>query len=84
MFCFIFRLNRGQTRTIFIERTSQPVGFQIESGPKGGTFVSSVNENSLAAKAGLVIGDQFLEVGIKMTYMYVVKISQLVQFSHFL
>lgn len=61
------RLHPGQTRTIYIERTSQPVGFQIETGPKGGTFVSSVNENSLAAKAGLVIGDQFLEIcGINM------------------
>lgn len=61
------RLYRGETRKIKIERTSQPVGFQIETGPKGGTFVSSVNENSLAAKAGLVIGDQFLEIcGINM------------------
>jgi hypothetical protein len=31
-------------------------------GPSGGIFVSSVNENSLAAQAGLVIGDQLLEV----------------------
>lgn len=38
------------------------MGFQIEMGPSGGIFVSSVNENSLAAQAGLVIGDQLLEV----------------------
>ncbi|XP_052768658.1 disks large homolog 5-like isoform X2 [Mya arenaria] len=53
----------GETRKISIEKTSKPVGFQIEMGPvSGGIFVSSVNENSLAAQAGLVIGDQLLEI----------------------
>ncbi|XP_053393187.1 disks large homolog 5-like isoform X2 [Mercenaria mercenaria] len=52
----------GETRKISIEKTSKLVGFQIEMGPSGGIFVSSVNENSLAAQAGLVIGDQLLEI----------------------
>ncbi|KAK3089838.1 hypothetical protein FSP39_006961 [Pinctada imbricata] len=57
----------GETRKINIERTAQPVGFQIGSGVNGGVFVSRVNKNSLAAEAGLVIGDQLLEIcGINM------------------
>lgn len=52
----------GETRKINIEKSSKPVGIQIEMGPSGGIFVSSVHENSLAAKAGLVIGDQLLEI----------------------
>lgn len=52
----------GETRKINIVKTSNPVGFTIEMGPSGGIFVSSVNENSLAAQAGLVIGDQLLEI----------------------
>ena len=57
-----FRPKPGEMRKISIEKTSKLVGFQIEMGPSGGIFVSSVNENSLAAQAGLVIGDQLLEV----------------------
>ncbi|KAL3877008.1 hypothetical protein ACJMK2_034768 [Sinanodonta woodiana] len=57
----------GETRKINIEKTNKPVGFQIEKGPSGGIFVSTVNEKSLAVQAGLVIGDQLLEVcGINM------------------
>ena len=59
VFC---RPHPGETRKINIEKTSKLVGFQIELGPSGGIFVSRVNENSLAAQAGLVIGDQLLEV----------------------
>ncbi|KAH9494414.1 Disks large 5 [Bulinus truncatus] len=56
-----------ETRDITFEKSSKPVGFKIQRGPMGGIFVSSVNENSLAAQAGLVIGDQLLEVcGINM------------------
>ena len=62
IFLFYLRPHPGETRKINIEKTSKPVGFQIEMGPSGGIFVSSVNENSLAAQAGLVIGDQLLEV----------------------
>ncbi|GFR82371.1 disks large homolog 5-like [Elysia marginata] len=56
-----------ETRDILFEKSSKPVGFKIQGGPSGGIFVSSVNDNSLAAQAGLVIGDQLLEVcGINM------------------
>ncbi|KAK0049149.1 disks large 5-like isoform X1 [Biomphalaria pfeifferi] len=59
--------NHHETRDITFEKSSKPVGFKIQGGPHGGIFVSSVNENSLAAQAGLVIGDQLLEVcGINM------------------
>lgn len=51
-------------RRISIEKTSNRIGLQIEMGPSGGIFVSSVNKNSVADLAGLVIGDQLLEVGI--------------------
>lgn len=57
-----YRPKPGEIRKISIEKTNKLVGFQIEMGPSGGIFVSSVNENSLAAQAGLVIGDQLLEV----------------------
>ncbi|XP_021371465.1 disks large homolog 5-like, partial [Mizuhopecten yessoensis] len=57
----------GETRTIHVERNLQPVGFNIEKRSTGGIFVSMVNTNSLAADAGLVIGDQLLEIcGINM------------------
>lgn len=57
----------GETRKMNIERDSQCVGFTIGSGPQGGVFVSSVQEDSLAMEAGLVIGDQLLEIcGINM------------------
>ncbi|XP_012942925.1 disks large homolog 5 [Aplysia californica] len=56
-----------ETRDITFEKSSKPVGFKIQRGPSGGIFVSSVNDNSMAAQAGLVIGDQLLEVcGINM------------------
>ncbi|XP_059176195.1 disks large homolog 5-like isoform X2 [Physella acuta] len=56
-----------ETRDITFEKSSKPVGFKIQRGPSGGIFVSSVYENSLADLAGLVIGDQLLEVcGINM------------------
>ncbi|KAJ8318863.1 hypothetical protein KUTeg_003954 [Tegillarca granosa] len=57
----------GETRKIIIEKTSAKVGFSIEGGRAGGIFVSGVNENSQAKEAGLVIGDQLLEIcGINM------------------
>ncbi|CAL1527985.1 unnamed protein product [Lymnaea stagnalis] len=59
--------NHHETRDITFEKSSKPVGFKIQRGPSGGIFVSSVYDNSLAAQAGLVIGDQLLEVcGINM------------------
>ncbi|XP_071107685.1 LOW QUALITY PROTEIN: disks large homolog 5-like [Haliotis cracherodii] len=54
-------------RTITIQKTAEQFGIQINAGPSGGIFISSVNEKSLAAQAGLVPGDQLLEVcGINM------------------
>ncbi|XP_074647785.1 disks large homolog 5-like isoform X2 [Tubulanus polymorphus] len=59
--------HKGEIRSITIEKTSVPLGIQIQPGLKGGIFVSSVAEGSLAAQAGLVIGHQLLEVcGINM------------------
>ena len=40
------------------------MGFNIQRGPSGGIFVSSVNDNSLAEQAGLALGDQLLEVSL--------------------
>ncbi|CAG5124909.1 unnamed protein product, partial [Candidula unifasciata] len=50
-----------ETRDITFEKSPTPVGFKIQQGTLGGIFVSSVSDNSLAAQAGLVIGDQLLE-----------------------
>ncbi|XP_055954932.1 disks large homolog 5 [Patella vulgata] len=67
-----------EIRTIHIEKSAEPVGFQIQRGPEGGIFVSSVGENSLASDAGIVVGDQLLEVcGINMrnaTYEHAVTV----------
>lgn len=38
------------------------LGISIAAGCQGGVFVCSVNEGSVAAKAGLKYGDQLLEV----------------------
>ncbi|XP_076459748.1 disks large homolog 5-like [Babylonia areolata] len=63
---YLYGPRHHETRTITFE-SSEPVGFQIQGGPAGGIFVSAVNDNSLASQAGLVIGDQLLEVcGINM------------------
>ena len=59
---FYARPHPGKTRTINIEKSAHPVGFNIEPGAAGGVFVSQVTDNSLAAASGLVIGDQILEV----------------------
>jgi hypothetical protein len=59
----------GDVRNIYIERSSAPLGIQINCDTQGtgGVFVSQVNENSLAALAGLLVGDQLLEIcGINM------------------
>lgn len=56
-------------RSICIEKSVEPLGIQISCDTlgTGGVFVSNVSENSLAAQAGLMIGDQLLEVcGINM------------------
>lgn len=61
------RLCPGDLRSIFIDKSSEPLGIQISCGTSGGIFVSSVGENSLASRAGIQIGDQLLEVcGINM------------------
>uniref|UniRef100_A0A2R5L5D5 Putative membrane-associated guanylate kinase maguk n=1 Tax=Ornithodoros turicata TaxID=34597 RepID=A0A2R5L5D5_9ACAR len=61
------RPKQGDMRRIVIEKSLEPLGIQIKCGAGGTIFVSSVSENSLAAQAGLQIGDQLLEVcGINM------------------
>lgn len=57
-----------ETRTITFEKSCEPVGFKIQGGPAGGIFVSAVNDSSLASQAGLVIGDQLLEVNSVVMY----------------
>jgi hypothetical protein len=52
----------GETRDIKVEKSIEPLGIQIESGFRGGIFVSSVSEHSLAARSGISVGDQLLEV----------------------
>ena len=50
-------------RDIVIEKPgSEQLGIGIEPGLGGGVFVSSISDNSMAAKAGLFVGDQILEV----------------------
>ena len=59
-----FRPQVGETRDINVEKSSEPLGFQIQKGSSGGIFVSSVSQNSLASHAGIEIGDQLLEVNL--------------------
>ena len=56
-------------RSIYIEKNFEPLGIQISCDIKGngGVFVSCVTPKSIAAQAGLMVGDQLLEVcGINM------------------
>lgn len=57
----------GELRRVHIDKSNEPLGIQINCPQTGGIFVSTVNENSLASRVGLQIGDQLLEVcGINM------------------
>lgn len=57
----------GELRRVHIDKSNEPLGIQINCPESGGIFVSSVNDNSLASRVGLQIGDQLLEVcGINM------------------
>ncbi|CAH0564327.1 unnamed protein product [Brassicogethes aeneus] len=57
----------GELRRVHIDKSNEPLGIQINCPDAGGIFVSTVNENSLASRVGLQIGDQLLEVcGINM------------------
>ncbi|XP_068228466.1 disks large homolog 5 isoform X3 [Palaemon carinicauda] len=57
----------GDVRSIYIEKSSEPLGIQIRCLEVGGVYVSSVTVNSLASQVGLCVGDQLLEVcGINM------------------
>jgi len=62
------RLSKADVRTIFLEKRSSHEGLGIGYASSGnGVFVSSVSENSLAARHGVQVGDQILEVcGINM------------------
>lgn len=57
----------GELRRVHIDKSNEPLGIQINCLDSGGIFVSTVNDNSLASRVGLQIGDQLLEVcGINM------------------
>lgn len=57
----------GELRWISIEKSAAPLGIQISCVNSSGVFVSTVTEHSVAAKVGLQVGDQLLEVcGINM------------------
>lgn len=57
----------GELRWINIEKSLEPLGIQIHCVNSSGVFVSSVTDDSVAAKVGLKVGDQLLEVcGINM------------------
>lgn len=57
----------GELRRVHIDKSNEPLGIQINCRESGGIFVSTVNDNSLASRVGLQIGDQLLEVcGINM------------------
>ena len=55
-----------EIRDIFINKDgADTLGINIEAGTRGGVFVSSIGNNSLAARAGLFVGDQILEVKVR-------------------
>ena len=49
---------------VVVEKGIYPLGISIGEGTKGGVFVTLVNDNSVAAAAGLQYGDQLLEVNV--------------------
>lgn len=59
---YYFRAAPGEKRRVQIDKSVEPLGIQIASPKCGGIFVSSVTENSIASKAGLLIGHQILDV----------------------
>jgi C-terminal processing protease CtpA/Prc len=54
----------GDIRQVHIEKTTEQLGINIRevAGEQGGVFLSSVAPHSLAARVGLHVGDQILEV----------------------
>lgn len=75
----------GEVRDITIQKrdleNSEPLGIRIICDEKknGAIFVSSVSGNSLAAKAGLHVGDQLLDVcGINMRGQTTYKVASAV------
>ncbi|XP_017769494.1 PREDICTED: disks large homolog 5 [Nicrophorus vespilloides] len=64
-YCWPHKPSQGDLRKVHIDKSNEPLGIQIADN--GGIFVSTVNDNSLASRVGLQIGDQLLEVcGINM------------------
>lgn len=51
-----------EPRHVKLQKGSEPLGISIVSGEKGGVYVSKVTVGSIAHQAGLVYGDQLLEV----------------------
>lgn len=71
----------GQVRDILISNKSiEPLGIGIFWNEKNGSiFVSSVNENSIAAQAGIQVGDQLLDInGVNMRCQATRKIASTV------
>ncbi|XP_063244378.1 disks large homolog 5 isoform X2 [Bacillus rossius redtenbacheri] len=57
----------GELRRVHIDKSVEPLGIRITCVKKGGVFVSTVADHSLASQVGLQVGDQLLEVcGINM------------------
>ncbi|XP_022916732.2 disks large homolog 5 isoform X1 [Onthophagus taurus] len=66
-YCWPHKPLPGELRKVHIDKSNEPLGIQINCPETGGIFVSAVNDNSLASRVGLQIGDQLLEVcGINM------------------
>ncbi|XP_065226709.1 disks large homolog 5 isoform X2 [Planococcus citri] len=49
-------------RTVTIENSGEPLGFQVQYSDSGAVFVSAVAEHSKADRQGLQVGDQVLDV----------------------
>lgn len=62
----IVRPSAGDIRQYHIELSGEKLGITIAEvsvhGEMAGIFISRVSENSLAARYGLCVGDQLLEV----------------------
>ena len=61
------RPSEGETRKISIQKGNSREYLGISIGGSGnGVFVSRVNENSVAARSGVQVGDQLLDVSLEL------------------
>ena len=71
----------GDVRDIIIKGSSEPLGINIccDEKDKGSVFVCCVNQMSIAAQAGLQVGDQILDInGINMRFDIPYKVASTV------